>query len=95
LIPPEGRHEILVKEVPRVQGAIAQKFKYGPVQRVGPRFRDDADLSAGALPVFGGIGIRQEVELADRVDAQQILADTAGRVRKLAAAAQFDSVQQE
>ncbi len=65
------------------------------MQRVDSGFRHDAHLPAGPPPIFDRVGVGQKVELAHCVDAQQILADSAGRVRKLAGAAELNAVQQE
>ena len=65
------------------------------MQLIAPRLGHDADLRAGALPVFGGVGVSKSVELAHGVDAEQLPADPTRRNRKLAGAGKFHAVQQE
>ncbi len=53
------------------------------------------DLRAGPLAVFGGVGVGEDIELADGVDAQQFAADAAWRDRQLAGSGVFDAVQEK
>src|ERR1019366_321979 len=95
LVAAERRDGGLVEEIAGVERAVAQEFKNRAVERVGSGARDDADLRSGALSIFGGVGIGEDVELADGVDAQQFAARAAGRDGKLARAGVFDAIQQE
>src|SRR5262245_24787316 len=77
LISPEGRDSRVcrlpldVKEIPRIQGTVAQELKCGPMHLIRARLRDHAHLRAASLAIFGGVGIAEHVEFTDRVDAQQ------------------------
>ncbi len=65
------------------------------MERVGSGAGDDADLRSGALSIFGGVGIGEDIELADSVDPQQFTARATGRDGELARAGVFDAIQQE
>lgn len=65
------------------------------MQLIDPRGRDNADLGAGAFAVFGAVGVGDDVELADCVDAQQLPTSAAGRVIDDRSAGLLDAVQQE
>src|SRR2546427_12317091 len=65
------------------------------MQLIGAGLRDHADLPAGALAVFGRIGIAEYIELPDGVNAQQLAADSSGRDTNVAAPRVFNPVQQE
>lgn len=95
LIPPEGRHERLIQNIARVQGAVAQKLEYAAMRGVASRLGDHVDLRAGSLSVFDGIGIREDVELPHRIDSQQLSTHSARRNRKLTRSGIFNAVQQE
>ncbi len=85
----------MIEEIARVEIAVTQKLKQRTVQLIGPGLRDCADLRAGAFSVLGAVGVGEDVEFADGVDAEQIAADAAGRDGELAGAGVFDAVQQE
>src|SRR5262249_46300314 len=101
LIAPEWRDSrvawlgLLVKEVSRIEGAVSQEFESCAMQLIGAGLRDHADLPAGALAVFGRIGIAEHVELPDGVNAQQLAADSSRRDTDVAAARIFNPIQQE
>src|SRR5205823_14442144 len=65
------------------------------MQLIGAGLRDHADLPAGALAVFGRIGIAEYIELPDGVNAQQLAADSSRRDTNVAAPRVFNPVQQE
>src|SRR5437899_11759879 len=65
------------------------------MQLIGAGLRDHADLPAGALAVFGRIGIAEYIELPDGVNAQQLAADSSRRDTDVAAPRVFNPVQQE
>jgi len=69
----------LIKEIVRVKGAIAQKFKDASVQAVGAGLCDDRYLSSRPLPIFGAVSVFQDVELANCINSQQLPADAPGR----------------
>ena len=65
------------------------------MQGISAGLRDYADLRTGAFAVFGGIGVGEDIEFADRVDAQQFSADAAGGDAELAGAGVFDAVEED
>ena len=50
------------------------------MQLIGTRGGDDAHLSAGPLAILDAIGVGDDVELADGIDAEQLAAGAAGSV---------------
>ena len=65
------------------------------MQLIGAGLRDHADLPAGPLAVFGRIRIAEHIELPDRVNTQQLAADSSRRDTNVAAPRVFNPVQQE
>src|SRR5262249_5872303 len=65
-----GRLNLPIKEVPRIQGAVAQKLVCGAVEVIGTGLRRDADLPAGAVAELGCINIGDDVEFPHRLDAE-------------------------
>ena len=101
LIPFERRHRgrrrgvLDIEKVSGIQRAVAQEFKSCAVELVGAGLRDDIDLRPGSLPVLGRVGVTDQVEFPNRVNAQQLPADAARRVGLNARTAVLDSVQQK
>ncbi len=67
-----------VKEIARVQGVVAKKFKDRTVKLIRSGLRHDADLAPRLLAVLGAVGIPQNIEFPYRVDAQQLPAGAPG-----------------
>ena len=65
------------------------------MQLVAARLGDDDHLAAGALAVFGAVGIAQNVEFPHRVHAQQLLAGAARLHVVLGRARELHAVEQE
>src|SRR6266436_3733606 len=57
-----------IEKVPGVQRAIAQKLEERTVQSIGAGLRDNADLRACPLAVFGRVGIGHHIEFPDGVN---------------------------
>src|SRR5665213_3986471 len=57
--------------------------------------RDDENLRAGTLAVFGAVGVAEHVEFANSVRAEQLLTGPARLHVVLSRAGEFDAVQQE
>src|SRR5206468_2796827 len=68
-----------IEDRSRIERAVPQEFKNRSMELIRSGLRDGGDLSAGAFSVFGRVGTRQNVELAHRVDSQQVAADAARR----------------
>ena len=102
LVPLEGRDPLSsqsltrgIEKVPGVQRAIAQKLEERTVQSIGAGLRDNADLRACPLPVFGRVGIGHHIEFPDGVNTQQLSADAPRRNADVAAARVFNAIHQE
>src|SRR5689334_25203218 len=61
----------LIKKVMCVECAITQKLEDASVKNVGAGLRDNRYLPSGPLPIFGAIGVLQNVELTDCVYADR------------------------
>src|SRR5580658_1550508 len=61
----------LIKEIFRIQVAIANKFKARPVKLVGAALGDDVDLGAPAAAVFRGGVARLDFELLNGIHGRQ------------------------
>ena len=85
----------LVEVVARIECAVANELKCCAVQLIGARSGDDADLRAVAFAVGGAIGVGRHVELAHRIDAEQLAARSAGRHVDERRTGVFDAVQQK
>src|SRR5579884_2079341 len=85
----------LVEEIARVQIAVAEEFINTAVKLVCSGSRDDTDLRAGALAVLGAIGIRNYIELAYGIDAEQLPACAARGVVDFRSPGVFDAIQQK
>ena len=94
-VAPEWRDGALVEEIARVERAIAQEFVERAVQAIAAGGRDDADLRAGALAVFGAVGVGDHVEFAHPVHAQQLAAGASRGIVDHRSAGKFHPVQQE
>src|SRR5437667_4987948 len=68
LISPERRDArvirpgLAVKEVPRIQGAVAQKFVCRTVEVIGTGLRHDGDVSTGPVAELSGVHVGHDVE---------------------------------
>ncbi len=71
------RDVFLIEEIPRVQIAVAKELIKSAVQLIRARRSHDRDLRAGAFAVFGTVVIFDQLELLNRVDAQQLSARSA------------------
>ena len=65
------------------------------MELVGSRAGDDDDLRAGALAVLGSVGVAQDVEFLDGLDAEQLLAGAAGLHVVLRGSGELDAIEQE
>ena len=70
----------MIEEVSGVEGAVAQEFVGVAVELVRAGGSDDIDLRAGTLAVFGAVSVLDDGKFPHRVDAQELPADSAGRV---------------
>ena len=95
LVPAEGRNGAHVKEVSRIEGAVAEEFKDRAVQCIAARLGHDTHLGAGTFAICGGVRVRKHVDFANRIDTQQTPADTSGGYGELARTRIFNAVQQE
>ena len=68
----------LVKVIASVEEAVAQELVRGSVERVRAGGRHDGNLCALALAVTCRVGIRDDVELADGIDAKELARGSAG-----------------
>src|SRR5207245_4710391 len=68
-----------VKEVPRVQGAVAQILENGSTPLIRSRSGYNGDLRPGPFSIFGAIGVPKDVEFTHGVYAEQIPAYALGR----------------
>src|SRR5712691_1504085 len=73
------RSLVYIKDVPRVQGAVAQKLEDVSMQLVGSGGGHNADLGTGPFPIFGAIGVGDGVVFPHRFHSQQL---PAGAVRR-------------
>src|SRR6202043_3848709 len=78
LIPLEWRPLASLKEVCRVQLAVAQKFVSASVKCIGARARNRVDNSAGGFAIFRRVVARQNREFLNSVHAQ-VAAENAAR----------------
>src|SRR6185437_13861430 len=83
LIAAERGHGTLIKEVPGVKHAVADKFENCPVDRISAGPRHELNLCAGALSILRAVGIAENIDLTNAIDAQQLTARAARRYRKL------------
>ena len=90
-----GTNGVWAKKLRESSALLRRNSNSDAVQRVGSGLRHHADLRAGALAVFGAVGVGEDVEFAHGVDAQQFAADAAGRDGELARSGVFDAVQQD
>ena len=95
LVALELGNRCLVKVVARVKSAVADEFEGRAVQSVGAGIGDDRDLRAIALAEAGTVSVGDDVELAYRVDAEQLAAGSAGRDVNKRSAGIFDSIEKE
>ncbi len=65
------------------------------MERVRAGRGDDVDLRAGTLAVFGAVGVRDDLEFADGVHAEQLAARAAGRVIDFGCAGVLDAIQEK
>src|SRR5579884_183075 len=70
LIPRESWHRRSIKEVARIEGAVAQVFVQRTMELVGAGAGNDEHLRTGTLAVLGGVRITQHVELAHGIHAE-------------------------
>ena len=91
----ELRDASLVKEIARVQRAVAKKFVHAAMQLIGARCGNDAHLSARPLAVLRSVGVRHHVEFAHRVHSQQLAARASRRNVDERSAGELDAIQQK
>src|SRR5207244_12735422 len=83
LIPPERgnarvrRPGLTIKEVPGIEGAVAQKLVRRAVEGIGARLRHDADLSAGTVAELRPVHVRNDIEFPHCLDPEQLSTDAA------------------
>ena len=63
-----------IEEIVGVERIVAQEFKGRAMPLIRAGLRDDRDLAARVFAVFGGVGIPENVEFPNGVDAKQLLA---------------------
>ena len=85
----------LVEVVAGVEEAVAEELVGGAVELVGAGGGDDGDLRAFALAVGGGVGVGDDVELADGVDAEELAGGAAGSDVDERGAGVLDAVEEE
>src|SRR5262249_24804704 len=78
LIALKGRSVALIEEIRSVEDVVAEEFEDRAVPLIGAGLRNDDHLAAGALAVFGAVGIALDVELADGFDAEEHAGSAAG-----------------
>src|SRR5438552_4067036 len=61
-----------IEEIGGVQRIVAQEFKGRAMPLIRAGLRDDRDLAARVFAVFGGVGIPENVEFPNGVDAKQL-----------------------
>ena len=84
-----------VEVVAGVEVAVAEELVDGAVEGVGAAGGDDGDLRAVALAVGGGVGVGDDVELADAVDAEELAGGAAGGVVDERGSGVLDAVEEE
>jgi hypothetical protein len=96
LVAGERRRRVAdVEIVGRIHGAVPEELECGPVPLVGARLRHDAHLAARLLAVLGAVGVAKDIELPDRIDAEQLAAGAARRHIVLGRTGVLDPVQEE
>ena len=95
LIALKRRRGSLVEIVGSIERVVAQELIDRAVQLIGARLGHDGYLRARPLAVFGAIGVAQYIELAHRLDAQQVLARAARLHVVLRSAGELHAVQQK
>src|SRR5207244_3171267 len=91
----ELRNLLLIEVVSSVQRGIAQKLVRRPMQAVCAARRNDRDLGTLSFAIARRIGIRDYIELAYRVDTQQLPASAAGGHVDQGCSGVLDAVQQK
>ena len=84
-----------VEVVAGVEEGVAEELVGGAVELVGAAGGDDGDLRALALAVGGGVGVGDDVELADGVDAEELAGGAAGGDVDERGAGVLDAVEEE
>ena len=90
------RPNLAVKEVPRIEGAVAQELVPGAVECIRAGLRHDSDLPTGPVAELGRVHIGNDVEFPHRFNAQQLSAHASGsRADRVASAGILHAVPQE
>ena len=92
LVPLKAGGRTGVEIIARVEGVVAQEIEQRPVPLVGPRLGYDQHLPRRPFAIVGAVGIRQHVEFAHRIYAQQLLTGAAGLHVVLGRAGEFHAV---
>src|SRR5215469_12162880 len=71
LVPAKRRIGALSEEIAGVQNIVSQEFEQVAMQLIGSRHCDHADLPSRAFAVFSAVGVFENIEFADGVNAQQ------------------------
>src|SRR3569833_1073485 len=78
LVALKRRNRAVIEVVAGIERAIADELKSCAMDLIGSTCGHDADLGTGALSICRAIGVRDYVELAHCVNAQQLTARSAG-----------------
>ncbi len=89
------RDVAVIEEVAGIERAVAQEFVSRSVKLVRAIRGDDIDLRAGALAVFGAVGVFYDGKFAHGVNSKKLAAETAGCVVHFRCAGEFDSVEEK
>ena len=84
-----------VEVVARVEEAVAEELVDGAVELVGAAGGGDGYLRAVALAVGGGVGVGDDVELANAIDAEELAGGPAGGGVDQRRAGVLDAIEEE
>src|SRR5438309_3228087 len=84
----------MIEEVARVQRTVTQKFVRAPMEAICARGRDNIDLRARTLAVFGSVRVFHDGKFSDGIHTQKLAADSARSVVDLGSARILNAVEQ-